>query len=224
MSDEIPNFRVNGYLGSVSDVLRKPESTLAEFAWHFANDSSEDHGAVSVRSDGRHGYPVPRRLEVNPYYQQRLDEARAEVERLEALTHRNEHDTSRLLAAAGEWLIAVKAGHDQLIADRERRIARGQRMLDAIDAWDAPPLLADLKSAMKKSLTMSLSQAWPALTEPTMPTNLAAWHGERLGLARELLEHTAKELVAETEKVKSLNAWLDAMYGAFGEPVPYEQS
>lgn len=221
-NDGFSDYRVEGYMGSVSDVLRKSESTLAEFAWHFANDGSKLHGDASLRSNGR-GYPVPRSVELHPTYQQRVEEARAEVDRLEAITPKNVHDTRRLNVAAGEWLLAAKAAYDQVVASRERVLDRGRRMIEAIDAWSAPDILADMKEAMKKAILQGTGQ-WTQPPEPSMPADLIAWHDRRLALARRNLSRVMHDLDKEIAKIKKLNAWLEAMYAAFGEPVPYEES
>lgn len=224
MSDEIPDFRVNGWLSSTNDVLRKPESTLAEFAWHFANEASEAHGQAGVRAHDERGrsYPLPRRLEVHPYHQQKIDEAKAELEKLEKITPRGPRDMSRLNAAAGEWYANAKAARAQFAELREREAARGQRMIDAVDAWVAPAALLDLKLAMRKALVLTAEQRTLPLLELVMPANLLDWHEERLGRAHARLAREIKELAEEKAKVESLNVWLEAMYAAFGEPVPYE--
>ncbi len=227
MSDEIPDFRVNGWLSSANDVLRKPESDLAEFAWHFANEASEAHSQAAVRCHDERGrsYPLPRRLEVHPHYQKKIDEAKAELEKLEAITPRTPRDMSRLNAAAGEWYANAKAARAQFVELREREAARGQRMIDTVDAWVAPSALLDLKLAMRKALVLTgEARRGPPLHELSMPANLLDWHEERLGRAHASLARAIKELADEKEKIESLNVWLEAMHTAFGEPVPYETS
>lgn len=225
-SDMTPSFRVNGWLSSTNDVLRKPESTLAEFAWHFANEASEEHGQAGLRAhNGARGYPLPRRLELHPHYQEKVDEAKAELEKLEAITPRNPRDMSRLNAAVGEWYAAALVARTGFVELHEREAARGQRMIDTVDAWAAPAALLDLKLAMRKALVLTgKARQGPPLYDLSMPDDPLEWHEVRLSNARGRLAREIKYLADEKAKVESLNVWLEAMHTAFGEPVPYEEA
>lgn len=170
-----------------------------EFVWRCARA----FGALVMQREEPMS-AAPRRPETDTYYAQRLEENKADIERVRAMTDaecadasHGEHD--RATMEVGRWRQGQEASN-----------ARVRAMIEQVTAWRPPTPEHDrLREFMLEQLNTSLS-TWQHQDPPPVLSG-PAWRAKRMSdLQRDHARLTA-EAGAEVERSKSRQAWFDAL-------------
>lgn len=191
-----------GYTADVAD------GKVADFRT-FALTCARAFGATVMQRDEPIDSP-PRHREPSDYHIKALAAARAEEERLLALT-----DDEALVEMLEERAKADEYASDYVARKAEQR-ARYEAMLAEVDAWQPPTAdHAEMKKFMREQITESIRFDCGDYA-PTIPPLMtaAAWIAtKRAKAARDVAYHSEKN-AKEIERCADANAWIDALYAS----------
>lgn len=178
----------------------------------FALDCSRAFGALLHMRDEDQNAKITLR-EVGEYYPRRIEEIKAEIERLSAMTPK---------AIELEHAKIMKDMEDAATEERnksgERRV-RYQSMLDAVTAWEPPtPDHVEMKKFMVQQLTESMQfdchidgDSYQEKRVKSTPKNALAWHKERIKAAHADLDYARKNLAEEQDRVAAAKRWVESL-------------
>lgn len=186
-----------GYTAAVQD------GSITEFD-DFAMQCARAFGALVMMRDQPVGAPIPERFEPSDFNQKKMEEAKAELRRLQALSM-EEATAERDIAEAKR--LAERANYtDRQNEQRDRYKA----MLTKARAWEPPtPDHVDMKRFMIEQLSESIDfdcTPSPYNSEP-LP-DVAEWLAEKIKQAEDdVIYHTEKH-AEEVARTESRNQWL----------------
>lgn len=179
----------------------------------FALRCARAFGACILQRDDPMHEP-PKKQEPESYSAQRLAEATALLEKLNAMSDDERFDYGSRRKAdsvtkAAEWL-----------QNQKNENARVDGMMVQVVAWKPPSdEHAGLKAFMIEQLTTSrhdLSWARKTLDEATNKP-LRDYYTDDRECARRDIEYHRKEVAKENERTGDRNEWIEQLYGSLGE-------
>ena len=182
--------------------------SFEEFVWGCARG----FGACIMMRDDPADKPVPDKFEPSDYHAKKIDEAKAELDRLDAMT-------------AQEIDQAIKSERDEAIAantrnavEHQQKKARYEDMLDRVKEWEPPsPDHRRLKSFMIEQIEMSIpSELYQRDLPVCAPAEWLA--GKKSDAQRDLAYHHA-EYAKEVERTNSRNLWVQQLQASVPQPV-----
>lgn len=191
--------------GITSDIYEGKDVSLRDYLMGVARQMSM---AIMQRdSDPRE--PVKLR-EVQPYSKDRLDEAQAELERLESLSL---EDAAREAQAE---LKQVEAAHISVVNDREALTRRYDDMIAKVRTWKPEPIVQYVKDHALKYLEESREFDCGHGVYPTAPVRAdyepERWLKAKIDRARRDVEYHTKQYQEEVERVAGYNLHIEAFH------------
>jgi hypothetical protein len=185
-----------GYTHSVQD------GTITELP-DFALSCARAFGALIMMRDDPADAPIPEAFEPSDYHTKALEECRAKVDSLSAMSEADivsaaaaHHD-----AALRRW---VERNEERAVTKR-----RYEKMLERVRAWTPP---TDDHNGLKKFMVEQLEQSidWDCKTYNDEPKALPPkeWHAKELAEAHRSIAHHAKEQAEEIERARNRSQWI----------------
>lgn len=185
-----------GYTAAVQDGRI---TELEPFAWQLARGM----GALIMMRDEPWDAPVPKRFEPSQYNATALTEARAERDRLYAMS--DEEAQAAADAELAEWE-ADRAASEQKHRDQR---ARYLAMIDKLEAWQGAP--EGIKEfgleQLRQSLDFDCREPFKYWSEPPARDG-AEWRRAKLAKVAKDIDYHAREQAAEEARTEGRNAWL----------------
>lgn len=183
--------------------------TFEEFAWGCARA----FGARAMMRDEPHDAPVPQEFEPSPYYLKRIEETRAELDRLEAMT-----DDEAAMEAA-EARRKVGADNAERKAKAEALSEKYAAMLARVHAW-VPPSEdhVGMKEFMIEQIETSLKHDCDPWEYPLPTRDGAAWRAMRASQLKEDLAHARRHWKEEQERTAGRNRWVRQLRESIPQP------
>lgn len=185
-----------GYTAAVAD------GTITDLA-PFVLQLARGMGALIMMRDEPWDAPIPERFEPSSYNADRLAEAKAERERLYALTD------AEADAAARAQYDADCAARDKYIADKKAQRERYDAMIVKVAAWDGAP--EGIKEFGLEQLTsgrdFDCREPFTYWKEVTLLTG-QEWRSNALAEVAKTIDYHAREDAAERERTEGRNAWI----------------
>jgi hypothetical protein len=188
--------------GYTADIASGKITTLKEFAYECARGM----GALISMRDDPHGTPIPREFKVDSYYEERLQDARKEVERVTSLTL--EEATEEAMQAYKD---ALERWEDRKVRDKAT-YDRYMSMIEQVEAWDTKA--EGIKKFMLEQLRSSVDFDChpPTFVSKYDPKPILQPPVEFLFAQRKAaiqgLEYAQKAFTDEMNRVSSRNEWL----------------
>jgi hypothetical protein len=186
-----------GYTAAVSD---GKITELKDFIWQCARAM----GALVMMRDEPSDAPIPEKFEPSPYYKDKFDEAKKELDELLAM-------------APGDLSAAAIADFDERVQSwrqseqrKLNQIERYRAMIAKVEAWKPPSCdHVGLKDFMLQQLSESIrfDTDFKPAPEPK-PTTGEEWRAKRLKELTWGADYYAKNHAREVERVNSRNEWL----------------
>lgn len=159
----------------------------------------------------------PEKLELNPSYLERVQDAAAEYDLVRALTPDGAEQ-------------AARHEHEQRLESRreyrEQQAAKllvYSKMLEQVRAWK-PPTIAHscLKAYMHRQLMESIEHdCGPTLTEDYVPLTGEAWLDQAKADTLRVLQMRQQDYAQAVERINKRNAWLALLRVSLGLPSTY---
>lgn len=185
--------------GYTADVADGKIADLEPFVWQLARGM----GALIMMRDDPHDAPIPERFEPSPYNAKKLDELRAEIGVLSAMT-----DDEAQVAADAEYQEDQRA-QAEYFANKALQRQRYQAMIARLEAWRGAP--EGIKEFGLEQLSRSIDFDCREPFEwyrPPVERDGAKWRDSKITkLARDIEYHTT-EAAKEIERTERRNAWL----------------
>lgn len=188
--------------GYTADVQSGKVTTFPEFAMQCARA----FGALISMRDDAPDARVPDMIEPNTsYYDERLAQATADLERLRAMTPQQAQEEAERVyeSAYAEWV--------KYEARKAEERARYEAMLEQVKAWE-PPTFNHIE--MKKFMIQQLEESIRfdcGTSEPPQPRNAQDWHQEAVASARRSLLYLTEQRAEEIDRAASRTAWIQAL-------------
>lgn len=195
--------------GYTDIIERKPDLTFREFALRCARAFSP---CIMQRDESL--VMPPRHRDVDPYYRECVDEAEAELRRVEAMTDDDIMTLQRDNAAMVERARVECAAH---VADLRAKYARMRAM---VESW-APPTAehSGLQAFMLSQIDESVRFGCHDFDTPPLTLKSADdARGEMMRKARAEVIRCRKALRDEEQRCREANAWIDALYNSLPPP------
>lgn len=194
-----------GYTAAVAD---GKITTLREFALQCARGM----GACIMMRDAPMDAPIPQRFEPQPYYHERLVEARQNLSRLTRLTPDEAH------AEAERERREAEARNAKRVADKTEELNRYNAMLAQVVAWQGAP--EGLKEFMLEQLHSGrrFDCTGEAYQEPVPLADGEAWRAAREAALTQEIERLEEEWRKELDRTEGRNAWLAQLHASLAEP------
>lgn len=197
--------------GYTADVADGTVTDLRTYALQCARGMS----ALIMMRDQPSDAPIPERFEPSTYNAERLEEAKAERDRLFNLS-----DAEAEAEAAREFAAKAEAKRKYL-ADKAERRRRYEAMIAAVSPWQRAP--EGLKEFMLEQLHRGMEFDCPPgdgyWDEPVRQAG-GEWKAEKLAqVNREIMRH-AEEDAKERARTDGRNAWVTQLRNALAEQVP----
>lgn len=189
-----------GYTAGVAD------GTITTFQ-QFALQCARAMGALAMMRDEPFDAPIPDEIQPDTkYYDERIAEAQAILERLPALT------AEQCEAEAEKAHAEEMADYNRRQAeDRETR-ARYEAMLERVRAWKPPtPDHVGMRDFMEERLVESIQFDCGLSSPPPAKMSGREWRVEQIELAARKLQHMTAERAKEIARTAERNAWLKAL-------------
>lgn len=187
-----------GYTASVQD------GTVTEFR-EFALQCARAFGALVLMRDDPVDAPIPDSFTADTsYHDDRIDEAKAELLRIETMTDADCYAAAR--AEREQWW----ADFEERKRKRDEARDRYEAMLSEVRSWEPPTEEhRGLKDFMAKQLTESIDfDCSSEYDKPGPFLDGADWRREKIRKARRDIEYHTKERKAEIERTESRNLWV----------------
>lgn len=169
----------------------------------FALLCARGMGALVMMRDEPYDAPIPERFEPSDYYAKRLAEAKAERDRLYAMS-----DDEAEQAARASYAEKV-AAKEKWLADKRERRARYLSMIEKVERWQRAP--DGLKEFMLDQLRQSMEHDCPEnclyYNEPIQLSG-PEWKRDQLQRIGEEILRSASEQAMEVERTEGRNAWI----------------
>lgn len=177
----------------------KNDITFAEFAM----GCSRAMGALIQMRELPIGAPIPDRFEIEPYYVESLDKARAELTRLESMPPSEIIERCAAEKSASIERDAVDKANSEALEKKY------ETMRTKVENW-LPPTNdhVGLKNFMLKQIYDSVAFDCGVHRPREYESDSFKWHYEKLKHARESVERATTRLAEETTRVENRNAWL----------------
>lgn len=183
----------------------------------FALRCARAFGALVNMRDAPMDAPLPERILPSVWYEQRLEETHAEIERLQNLS------ADQVRREADDAYTRAIAAYHERVATRERQRAAYEAMLTQVEAWQPPTSdHVGLKTFMIRQLGESLrfdcGERGEEHDQPPVRQAAPEWlTGQLADLRRELAyyENQQREEVARTHE---RNEWLSALRRSLQHP------
>lgn len=185
--------------GYTADVADGTVTDLRTFAMCLARGM----GACVMMRDDPMIAPIPERFEPSDYNAKKLAEAKAERDRLYAMT-------------ADEAEIAAKAEYDEAVAynnerrtDIEVRRKRYLNMIEAVEKWQGAP--EGIKRFALEQLNSGMDFDCPRNWQPYRDETILSgeeWRTAALEKVAKDIEYHAAEDAKERERAEGRNAWI----------------
>lgn len=197
-----------GYTAPVRD---GEVTTLSEFALICARN----FGALVMMRDDPLNAEIPERIEPNTrHIEQRIDEARARIAELEAMSN-------------ADRITAAQNAHAERIAQNERfnRQAQTYRkryeaMIAAVETWEPPtPEHENLKTFMLQQLRESIRFDCGTIQIEVKPLDSRAWWGDELERAHRDLRRYSDQRDKEIRLANERNEWIQQLRDSFPQEV-----
>lgn len=204
-----------GYTAAVQD------GTITELE-PFALQLARGMGALVMMRDDPHDAPIPEKFEPSDYNAKRLEEAKAERDRLYAMTSTEVQDAADVDYA--EW-VADKSKREQ---EHGHQRARYLAMIAKVEAWQGAP--EGIKEFALEQLHRGLEFDCPEPFEywrTAPPKDGGEWKREKLEKATQDILYHAKAHAEEEARTEGRNAWIaqlrkslarDSDAGSAGDP------
>ncbi|WP_426261541.1 hypothetical protein [Sphingomonas sp. DC1100-1] len=185
--------------GYTADVADGSVTDLTTFAMRLARGM----GATVTMRDDPMDKPIPEAFEPSRYHAERLEEAKAERDRLHALTD-------------AETQAEAEAEHAEFLSDRANArdehnacVLRYKAMIDKVEAWQGAP--EGIKEFALDQLRSGMDFDCPRefrfyRQEPT--TDGAEWMADKLAQIERDIEYHAKKDAEERARTDGRNAWI----------------
>ena len=178
------------------------DGTMTEFK-DFAMQCARAFGALITMRDDPSDAPIPDGFEPSPWYAERVEQAKADIERLQVMT------IDEQIRACND---ANKAAYDSWMRHKEKQDATRARygsMLDKVRGWEPPTAdHIELKNFMERQLIESINfdcnYSWP---EPT-PQKRSEWYEKALARAQKELASAEEENAKEIARCQNRSKWL----------------
>jgi hypothetical protein len=161
-------------------------------------------GALVMMRDEPSDAPIPERFEPSTYSAGKLAEARAELERLDALT------PEQVAAEAAAYHAGALQRWTERTDKRHEQREQYEAMLDKVRTW-APPSTDHIgfKDFMVSQLTQTIDfdcgGTWDKEPEEL---SAAAWLGQQVREAQKNVAYHTKANAEEIERTESRNKWI----------------
>ncbi|KVP76881.1 hypothetical protein WJ94_15830 [Burkholderia ubonensis] len=182
--------------------------TFEQYAW----DCARAFGAlVTLRDDPR--APIPERFEPDTYYQKRLEEVHATLERISAWTpdqiaaeYRREFDSSMAeYQARVDAATALRAKYDTMLAQ--------------VRAWQPPtPDHIAYKEIMESQIVESIKfDCCIGYDRAPLPQEPAAWHAEWIADLKATVARCEQQQRDEVKRANDRTLWVKAIRDSFAK-------
>jgi hypothetical protein len=162
-------------------------------------------GALIMMRDEPSDAPIPERFEPSTYHAEKLAGARAELDRLDALT------PDQVAVEAAAYHAGALQRWTERTAKRHEQRDRYEAMLGNVRTW-VPPSTDHIgfKEFMVGQLTQSIDFDCSGNEYDVEPQELsaAAWLGQQVREAQKNVDYHAKANADETERTESRNKWI----------------
>lgn len=171
-------------------------------------------GALIMMRDAPSNAPIPGRFEPSTYNAERLVEARAELDRLSALT------SDEIAAATAAFNSAAVARQDDSVKRNDDLRAKYEAMLVRVRDWTPPTTEHE---GMKKFMIDQLEQSidWDCggrAYDAPEPLSPEAWLGQAVREASKNIEYHAKANAEEIERTEQRNKWIADLRASLDQP------
>lgn len=178
----------------------------------FATLCARGMGALVMMRDEPWDAPIPERFEPSGYNAEKLAEAKAERDRLYAMS-----DAEAEASAKAEYAAKVDAKAKYLADKRERR-SRYEGMIAQVEPWQRAP--EGLKEFMLDQLRSGMNFDCPPderyFDEPELLTG-PEWLKKRLAKVQRDIEYHATEDAKERVRTDGRNAWIAQLRASLAE-------
>lgn len=195
-----------GYTAAIADGI-----SFEQFAWNCARN----FGALITMRDDPADAPVPQKFEPSSFYKEWLDNAKAELDRLDRMTLEE--------AAAAE-----KAEREKKAAYRDKRIkecnelrSKYEAMLGKVRAWVPPsPDHVNMKSFMEQQIAESIRFDCNTTYLDNVPPVVCAadWLANAKAEAARKVANYSEEWAKELDRVASRNRWVEQLRASIPQP------
>lgn len=189
-----------GYTAGVAD---GKITTFRQFALQCARAM----GALVMMRDEPFDAPIPDEMRPDTkYYDERIAEARAILERLPTLT------AEECEAEAEKAHAEALAAHDRHQAERRETQARYEAMLEKVRAWTPPTSdHVGMREFMQEQLVESIRFDCGTSSPPPVKKSGREWRLEQIEAASRRLQYMTAERAKEIARTAERNAWLKAL-------------
>ncbi len=196
-----------GYTAPIED---DPDFTFEQYLWRCVRAMGV---CISMR-DMSMNAPVPDSFPLDDYRQKRVDQCRAEVAKLEAMTMAEAEEE------AEESFRSMAGSYEEIDIGNQKMLARYEAIKAQVEAW--PPPTSDhenFKAFMLEQIEISSRYMRPEKDEdkPKKQTGAEWLHGS-LMWARRDLKRAEEALTAAIENNKKNNQWLADVRASVPQP------
>lgn len=187
-----------GYTEAVKDGI-----SFEQFVWRCARGM----GALITMRDAATDAPIPERFEPSDYHSKKLEEAKAALAELQALT------PEQVEAKYQEEYAAACERHRQRQQESADLLQKYEAMLARVKEWRSPtPEHDGFKGFMLDQLRQSISfDCDTSYDSPPLQIGAAVWLEETIEKAKRDIAYHAKEHRAEVERTEARNSWVKAL-------------
>ena len=176
----------------------------------FALRCARAFGALVNMRDAPMDAPLPERILASAWYEQRLEETHAEIERLQKLS------AEQLRQEADDAYTRAMATYHERVATRERQRAAYQAMLTQVEAWQPPSsdhvgLKTFMISQLGDSLRFDCGERGEEHERAPVRQAPHEWLARQLDLLRQDLVYYENQHREEVARTHERNEWLSAL-------------
>lgn len=174
----------------------------------FALSCARNFGALISMRDESMDAPIPTEIKPSTHYAEALAEARAELERLSALSFDEWH------ALSLQEYQQKRARHEQRKQENAELRKKYQVMLQQVEAWQPPtPEHEGMKKFMREQIEDSMRFDCIDGPEPE-PVLSDDWCSKRLTEAARKVAYYTNEHAKEVKRCQERTAWIQALMGS----------
>lgn len=176
----------------------------------FALQCARAFGALIMMRDDPLNAPIPDEFTPDDYHIKKIDEAKAEIARLQAMTV-----DQRDVAWRSDYQ-QQRERHERWEAERREQRARYDAMLAKVEAWEPPtPDHIEMKAFMRQQLTESIKFDCGHDREAPVQKSREQWFAEALAEAQRSVDYHTREHEKEVERAANRTAWIRALRNSF---------
>jgi hypothetical protein len=194
--------------GYTYPIEEDPEFTFEHFVWKCAE-------AFLIEMRDRNGR-IPERFELDSYGANRIQQAKDEIARLQALT------LEKAVAVATEHFKDASAEWEQADIERQKHLAAYLKMEAAVEEWEPQgDDFQGLTDFMIEQLQTSYAGLKKPYAKPTPPPTLEearAWIDRRIEWAKKDLERAEESHRKAVENNAAKNDWLARLRASVPQP------